>query len=728
MRNLFEKGPGKWKRFTLVLGLQFFTIMLIAQVRITGRVTGPDGKAVPAISVQVRNTTIGTITDAEGNYTLNADLKPGTHTLEFSGVGFKSTSQTITVGSASSISANVQLAEDALNMEEVVVTGVSAGTTRRQLGSYVSTVRGDDLTKGATGNVLAALQGKTAGAQIIQNSGDPAGGISVRLRGISSINSSSEPLYIVDGIIVNNSTTRVTNTSGNYDGQNFVGTIGQNRLADINPADIERIEVLNGAAAAAIYGSRANAGVVQIFTKRGSTGAPVVSFSTSVMVSELRKAVKVNRAPTKFGGPPDGPSAQTQDILTPAWTTTTPVTRYDYNDYIFRTGIGTDNTVSVSGGRDKTKYYVSGSYFYNQGIVKNTDFRRFSFRSNIDQAINDKLSFTLGLNYINSASDEKPDGNSFFSPLNSINIIGNFHDLWTRDAVGNIKAIGERQRVNPVSVIEDIKQRQETNRMLASTSLKWKAFRNFTLDYTMGIDNYTQAGKTFIPPFAYAVNTAFYGGGLSLDPAQNGYASTATNNYFQINNEINGTYQARINDNLSSTTQLGYSLQYEKSSYSLLQGRGLAPFVETAAGASTLLPGADARGELSVSGAYLQQNFKFKNHLFITGAIRVDGSSVFGEDERNQVYVKGSGSYILSGADFWERSSVSKWWNLFKLRIAYGESGNLTGIGPYDRFNSYSGIGFLGRTSFFSSSTLANTNVKPERQKELELGTDLGFF
>jgi TonB-dependent SusC/RagA subfamily outer membrane receptor len=511
--------------------------MLIAQVRITGKVTGPDGKGVPAISVQVRNTTIGTITDADGNYTLNAELKPGNQTLEFTGVGYKSTSQTITVGTATTYSANAQLTEDALNMEEVVVTGVSAGTTRRQLGSYVSTVRGDDLTKGATGNVLAALQGKTAGAQIIQNNGDPAGGISVRLRGISSINSSSEPLYIVDGIIVNNSTTRVTNTSGNYDGQNFVGTIGQNRLSDINPADIERIEVLNGAAAAAIYGSRANAGVVQIFTKRGSTGAPVVSFSTSLMVSELRKAVKVNRAPTKFGGPPDGPSAQTQDILTPAWTTTTPVTRYDYNDYIFRTGIGTDNTVSVSGGRDKTKYYVSGSYFYNQGIVKNTDFRRFSFRSNIDQAINDKLSFTLGLNYINSASDEKPDGNSFFSPLNSINIIGNFHDLWTRDAVGNIKAIGERQRVNPVSVIEDIKQRQETNRMLASTSLKWKAFRNFTLDYTMGIDNYTQAGKTFIPPFAYAVNTAFYGGGLSLDPAQNGYASTATNNYFQINNE-----------------------------------------------------------------------------------------------------------------------------------------------------------------------------------------------
>ncbi|HAI82448.1 MAG TPA: SusC/RagA family TonB-linked outer membrane protein, partial [Chitinophagaceae bacterium] len=123
--------------------------------------------------------------------------------------------------------------------------------------SYVSTVKADDLNKGAAGNVLQALQGKTAGAQIVQNSGDPAGGLSVRLRGISSVLSSSEPLYIVDGVIVNNATNRVTNTSGNYDGNNFVGTIGQNRMVDINPADIERIEVLNGAAAAAIYGSRA---------------------------------------------------------------------------------------------------------------------------------------------------------------------------------------------------------------------------------------------------------------------------------------------------------------------------------------------------------------------------------------------------------------------------------------------------------------------------------------
>src|SRR4030095_10999292 len=192
-----------------------------------------------------------------------------------------------------------------LKLDEVVVTGTSAGTTRKQLGSYISTVKADQLNKGATSNVLGALQGKTAGAQIIQNNGDPGGGFSVRLRGISSISSSSEPLYIIDGVIINNATNRVTNTSANYDGGSFVGTIGQNRLADINPADIDRIEVLNGAAAAAIYGSRANAGVVQIFTKRGSSSAPVVSFTTSLMISKLRQKLPVNQSTLKFGGSPD---------------------------------------------------------------------------------------------------------------------------------------------------------------------------------------------------------------------------------------------------------------------------------------------------------------------------------------------------------------------------------------------------------------------------------------
>jgi outer membrane receptor protein involved in Fe transport len=144
----------------------------------------------------VRGTGAGTSTDASGNYAFTANLKNGDYTVDFSGVGFKTTSQALKIAGASTYSVDATMAEDVLKMDEVVVTGVSAGTTRKQLGSYISTVKADELTKGATGNVLAALQGKTAGAQIVQNSGDPGGGISVRLRGISSVNSSSEP-YIL---------------------------------------------------------------------------------------------------------------------------------------------------------------------------------------------------------------------------------------------------------------------------------------------------------------------------------------------------------------------------------------------------------------------------------------------------------------------------------------------------------------------------------------------------
>jgi len=723
-----KQWPGKWTRFCLAMALNLIGACAIGQVKVSGKVSAPTGAAAESVTVMVKGTKSGAITDNTGNYSLTAALKEGVYSLVFEGVGFKKKEVAFTVGAAKSYTVDASLTEEVSKLDEVVVTGTSQGTTRRQLGSYVSSVKGEELTKGGSGNVLAALQGKTAGAQITQNNGDPAGGLSVRLRGISTISASSEPLYIVDGVIVNNSTNRVTNTQSGYDGQNFVGSIGQNRLVDINPADIERVEVLNGAAAAAIYGSRANAGVVQIFTKKGKSGAPVVSFSTSYMNSSLRKKLEVNQSPTKFGGPTDGAGAQTQDILTPALTNTTNVTRYDYQDYIFRNASGTDNNVSVSGGNDKTKYYVSGSYFFNQGIVRNTDFQRYSFRANIEQTFNKWISANIGLNYINSAANEKPDGNSFYSPMNAVTIIANFHDIQKRDGLGNILAVGERGRVNPVSVIEDIKQKQLVSRVISNFGLKLRPIKNLTIDYTMGIDNYAQNGTSYIPPFAYNASTAFWGGGLALDPTLNGYASNANNNFFAINHDLNATYNASITKDLASTTQIGFSQQYEKGIYSLLQGRGLAPFVQTVNGASTVLPGNDQRSEISVSGAFVQQNFKFRNQLFITGALRVDGSSVFGENQRNQTYGKLSGSYVISGTDYWNKLGISKWMNLFKVRAAYGESGNLTGIGAYDRFNTYTSTSYVGRTSLGSSSGLANPNVGPERQAEFEFGTDMGFL
>lgn len=720
------------KLFTYLAVL--FMILLLAEkayaqnkrYTIAGKITkSVNNEPIPGAVIKIINTNLATIASENGTFTLVVDLPTGKYQIQFSYIGYKTLIQTIDLGTANPIQLNGSLVDDAVGLDEIIVTGTSQGVTRKQLGSYVSTVKGEDLNKAPNGNVLTALQGKTPGAQISQNNGDPAGGMSVRLRGISSVYSSSEPLYIIDGVIVNNSTVRVTNTSSNYDGENFVGTIGQNRMVDISPSDIDHIEVLNGAAAAAIYGSRANAGVIQIFTKRGKTGIPQVSFNTNLIISELRKKIEVNQAPIKFGGSVD---AQTQDILTPSLTNISPVTRYDYQDYIFRQGVGTDNSMTVSGGNDNTKYYTSAGHFKNQGIIKNTDFTRYNFRTNLDQKINGWAKMTAGFNYIHSNTNEKPDGNSFFSPMNSVTIIGNFHDIFKRDALGNLLAVGERGRVNPVSAIEDIKQRQFSNRIIANTGLKLNPIKNFTVDYTMGIDNTIQNGTTYIPPFAYNVSTSFFGGGSSLDPSLNGYASTANATTTLFNNELNLTYDAKISPLLGSTTQLGGSHQYQKDLYSLLNGRGLAPFVETVNGASSILTNVDRRAEFSVSGAYLQQNFKYKDHLFVAGALRIDQSTVFGKDNRTQYYLKGNVSYVPSSADFWKNFGASSWWNAFKLRVAYGESGNLTGINPYDRFNEYTSSSYIGKISLVSNSQLANTSVKPERQKELEIGTDMTFF
>jgi TonB-linked SusC/RagA family outer membrane protein len=750
-----------WKRHLCGLAVVFIFLLSVpvfaqqTSYTISGTVTNKtDRTGLPAANISIKGTTLGTIANAQGQYTFTASLMPGTYELVFTYIGYTPLTQRITLGNQTVIQADFSVQESTQSLDEVIVTGSLPGTTKKNSGNFVATLKGSDVANVSNGSVLAGLQGKTPGAQVIQNSGDPAGGLTVRLRGISTITGSSEPLYIVDGVIIDNSSPRVTNASGDYSNANTIGQVSQNRMADINPNDIERIEVLNGASAAAIYGSRANAGVIQIFTKRGSTGKPVITFSSKFILSELRKKLPVNEAPFKFG---PGTNVLTQDLIStynrdstginyvdangklivdpntqapvsilPNYRTA--VQRYDYQDYIFQSATGTDNSIAIQGGKEDTKYYVGLSYFKNQGIVRNTDFTRYSMRVNLDQTINRWAKASFGLSYSNSESNEKPDGNTFFSPINGITIIGNFHDIQARDAAGNIRAIGERGRVNPVSIIEDIKQNQRTNRIIGNFKLSLTPIKNLSLDYNLGVDTYGQAGKTYIPPYAYNVSPGNYGGGATLDVKQNGYSNLAASNSFQINHDLSATYQAVITSSFTSTTQLGYQLQYQRSNLSITEGRGLLPGIQTVNNAATPLNPSDSRSELVIQGYFLQQGFKYKDIATLTIAGRIDGASSFKKELRDQFYKKFAFSFLPSELAFWKEGSLSQNWNFLKLRVAYGESGNLTGVGPYSRFNNYNLGAFLGNTYASSSLTLTNENIRQETQKEWEFGTDMSFF
>ncbi|HMF70352.1 MAG TPA: carboxypeptidase-like regulatory domain-containing protein, partial [Flavitalea sp.] len=221
------------KFLPVVLLLQLVSFITVAQVKIAGKVTGPGGSALPGISVQIANTNLGSSTNAAGEFNIDAILKPGKYTINFTGIGFRPQNKTIEVTSSNEVNVDAQLSEDVLMLNDVVVTGTTVATSKKKLANAVSTVSARDIQYSASTGIDGALQGKVAGAQITQNSGNPAGGISVRLRGPSTIVGSSDPLYIVDGVIVNNDSRELIDLGG----------YAQNRLVDINPADIDHIEI-----------------------------------------------------------------------------------------------------------------------------------------------------------------------------------------------------------------------------------------------------------------------------------------------------------------------------------------------------------------------------------------------------------------------------------------------------------------------------------------------------
>lgn len=646
-------------------------------------------------TVMIEGTSIGAITDIEGKFTFKANLetKKG-YTLVFRFVGYEPYTSRIYTRDKKEITKNVKMMTDLLSLEEVVVTGASVGTQKRQLGNAISTVKSKDLENTASTGVDQALSGKIAGALVQQNTGDPAGGISIRLRGSSTIAGSSDPLYIIDGVLVSNGSNELVD----------IGGTTQNRIVDINPADIERIEVIKGAAAAAIYGSRASNGVVQIFTKRGEDGKPEINFSTAVRVNQLRKKIDVNTTGLAWENPFDRTDLRTVEVE-----------RYDYQDEFFETSIGTENNLSVRGGNQDTKYFVSGSYLNNGGIVKNSRFERFGARLNLDQIVNKWLSFSYGLSYTNSQSQDVPNGgiNAAYGAItgfvfsdNAVNPQPSASGVYPTTSL-------LVPRSNPLEAINRFKFGQTTNRIISNLGITATPIENLVLSYRFGIDYYNQSATGFIP----VGNTS---------TQQSGFATRGDANVFQYNNDLNASYELELSDELQLTSTVGGTWQQEKFERIGITSNRLAPTVEVATG-GTIIGQVDARSEVSYWGGFLQETLGYNEKLFATVAARLDGASVFGPDERTQVYLKASGSYVISNEEFWEDRFEDAIPNM-KLRVSWGQAGNLTAIGAFDRFLNYNPISYNGTSGVLPSTLLGNEGLAPERMEEIEAGFDASFM
>ena len=678
------------KQFSmLILALFIGSLSVFSQeIEVSGTVSDDAGNTIPGVNVSVVGTNQGAQSDFDGNYTINAAVGK---TIEFSYLGMKTLTRTV-----EDAKLDVTMMDDVLGLDEVIITGTSGITKKKQLGAAITSISSNDLSASkANVSIGEALQGQVAGIKVNRNSGDPSGGISISLRGNSSVVGGSDPLYIIDGVIVNNNSASLVNLGGNT----------QNRLVDINPNDIERIEVLNGAAAAAIYGSRASNGVIQIFTKRGKTGTPKITYTSSVNFNSIRENMPYNDSQLSW--------INTGTDANPIWETEA-ATRYNYQDYIFDKTSGFENSLSLTGGTEKTGYAVSLSQYKNEGIVRNTDFSRKSAKIRLDQKINSWVNISVGSYFANTFSNDMPNGSNY-GPITSLLFLDNTNNS-NPDEDGNYTSFGG-WLANPYEAVDRIDATQEYYRTINDFQIKTTPFKGATLNYVFGLDSSNGEGLLYIP----------YGFSNRAD----GITEKSVVKTMLYNSDLNFSYRINISDDLKSTTGLGYTYQYNSSKYfSIKNQQTTAPLdgIIVTNPSDIAATGSDIRGESSVWGGYIQQSFGYKDQLFLTLAGRLDGASVFGIDNRQQFYPKVSASYNISDSDFWTGSVLKDFVGSFKIRTAWGQAGSLTALPLYKIYTNYVPSLYDSNVSFFPESGQGSADLKPERQTEFEIGFDTSFL
>ncbi|WP_299677999.1 SusC/RagA family TonB-linked outer membrane protein [uncultured Dokdonia sp.] len=703
-----------YKGVKMTLLFLLFPIIAFAQSEITGTVQDTNGVPIPFANVIEIGTTNGVTTDFDGKFIISVANLPTT--LEFSILGFTTLSKEITDTS----SVQVTLSESAEALEEVVVTGLATSIKRSNSANAVATVSAEDLTGRTPAQTLdGALAGKFAGAQVTRSSGAPGGGIAIKLRGVTSINGNSQPLYIVDGVYVNNNSVSgagLNFVSGASAGGNASSQDNPtNRIADLNPDDIANIEILKGASAAAIYGSRAAAGVVIITTKKGKRGETKISFSQDIGFNRIlnplgQRNLTADIAENTYG---EGAGA----LFTTAQANGTLV---DFEDEIYgEDGFITNTSVNISGGGENTLFYAAFSNNEEDGIVRNTGYNRKSVRFNINHNFLDgRAKISVTSNYVDSRSDR-----GFFNNDNTGTTIGvsltstpPFAQLFP-DANGNYPD-NPFSASNALQTRDLVTNREDVNRFITGATLDFNIFKNtkssLDLQVRAGVDYYNLVNTAIFPKELQFQKPS--NGGL------NGVSALGTTENKDANYSAFLIHKYNTQNDLRFTTQAGLT----KQTFSRNTVRSIASGLiasETNLDQAANINVTQFRQEQEDTGFFVQEELNYQDKIIATVGVRGDKSSNNGDANELFYYPKASAAVNLHQFDFW---SDAIFINKLKIRSAYGEAGNFAPNGAL--FTAYVNSLIGGLPGIAVPLTLGDSEISPERQKEFEVGFDASFL
>jgi TonB-linked SusC/RagA family outer membrane protein len=665
-----------------------------AQVR--GTVSDETGFPLPGVTVLLKGTTKGTTTDLDGKYSISA---PATGVLVFSFIGYNAAE--VTIGNQSQI--NVSLEPDLSDLDEVVVVGY--GTAKKsQLTGAISSVGNKEIAELPITDARQALQGRAAGVDVVQPGSKPGSAPQVRIRGRRSFNASNEPLYVIDGI----------------------PTVGG--LEDINPQDITSMEVLKDASATAIYGSRGSNGVVLITTKRGSVGKTVVSLDSYYGVSNELGRIEVfdGAAFAEFkresrratGAYPEGPSSLDNDkrIFEPVELESIALGRStDYIAGLMRQGNIQSHQVGVSGGSDKTTFFVSGNYFKDLGVIKNQDFSRYTIRINLDHQITKKLK--IGLSSLATYSERNGEN---FNPIGGAlqeNPLGKPYD-----DNGNLIFLptSDGLRTNPFAEVVPGAQVDETfrTRFFNSIYANYEIAKGLTYRVNFGPD--------------YTVRRIGRFTGSQTNSRRGADPTGSVDDQFQFNytleNILNYTKTFNSVHNLNLTALQSFQKdKLEQSSISVLGIPAPTQLYHRLGDASQITGANTNLIEWSLLSYMGRANYDYKGKYLVTASMRVDGSSRFGENNKFGYFPSVALGWNIHQEDFMKNSSV---FDQLKFRVSYGSIGN-------QAINPYQTQALLGRTSYawdntaafgYWPNTIGNPDLKWETSTTLNTGLDFSIF